>query len=93
MPKAQTAKELLAKVRRDERSQSTAPYPAERMGAIASMLENDDGSAYMQPHDLEARTVECTSEELGNDTTETAESKPSFAALTAAEMNVGILNT
>jgi hypothetical protein len=88
MPKAQTAKELLAKSRRDERSQSTAPYPSERMGSIASMLEHGDGSAYLRPQDLEARTAESHAEPLDNEASENADAKPSFDALTAAEMNV-----
>jgi hypothetical protein len=56
------------------------------MGAIASMLEAGDGSAYMNPEDLEARTAAET--EVGITEEEADQDKPSFNALTAAEMNV-----
>ena len=69
---------------------SSAPYPGERMGAIASMLEAGDGSAYMNPEDLEARTAADT-EAVGITEEEADQEKPSFNALTAAEMSVRII--
>ena len=59
------------------------------MGAIASMLEAGDGSAYMNPEDLEARTAAET-ETVGITEEDVDQDKPSFNALTAAEMNVRI---
>jgi hypothetical protein len=50
------------------------------------MLEAGDGSAYMNPEDLEARTAAET-EVVGTEE-EVDQDKPSFNALTAAEMNV-----
>jgi hypothetical protein len=87
MPKADTTKDQSSKTRRDERVKSAAPYPGERMGAIASMLEAGDGSAYMNPEDLEARTAAET-EAAGVAEEDADQDKPSFNALTAAEMNV-----
>jgi len=58
------------------------------MGAIASMLEAGDGSAYMNPEDLEARTAAET-EAVGITEEDVDQDKPSFNALTAAEMNGG----
>jgi hypothetical protein len=89
MPKADSTKDQTSKSRRDERVKSSAPYPGERMGAIASMLEAGDGSAYMNPEDLEARTAAET-EAVGITEEEVDQDKPSFNALTAAEMNVRI---
>jgi hypothetical protein len=60
------------------------------MGAIASMLEAGDGSAYMNPADLEARTAAET-EAVGITEEEADQDKPSFNALTASEMNVRII--
>ena len=79
-----------AKARREERVQSSAPYPGadERMGAIASMLEDGDGSAYMNPEDLEARTAQDHAGSDEHEGEEVDQDKPSFNALTAAEMNV-----
>jgi hypothetical protein len=93
MPKVDNKKEQSIKSRREERAQSSAPYPGadERMGAIASMLEAGDGSAYMNPEDLEARTAQDNAESDENEGEDNAEEgKPSFNALTAAEMNVRI---
>ena len=89
MPKADSTKDQSSKSRRDDRVKSSAPYPGERMGAIASMLEAGDGSAYMNPEDLEARTAAET-EAVGVTEEEADQDKPSFNALTAAEMNVRI---
>ena len=94
MPKVDSKKDQSVKSRRDERAQSSAPYPGsdERIGAIASMLEAGDGSAYMNPEDLEARTALDNAECEGNEDDDHAEDgKPSFNALTAAEMNVRTL--
>ena len=94
MPKVDNKKEQSVKSRREERAQTSAPYPGadERMGAIASMLEAGDGSAYMNPEDLEARTAQDNAESEENEGEENAEEgKPSFNALTAAEMNVSII--
>ena len=77
--------------RRTERLQASAPYPAERMGAIASMLENDeDGMAFtMSANDLEERTAAVVGAEEELDGTEDQSNVPSFNALTAAELNGG----
>jgi hypothetical protein len=60
------------------------------MGVIASMLQDGDGSGFVEPQDLEARTAAAASDqnESGNGEAEDETDKPSFNALTAAEMNV-----
>ncbi len=93
MPKAETSKEQVVKSRREERAQGSAPYPAERMGAVASMLEDGDGTAYMNPADLEARTAALAADGAAHDDADEGGDKPSFEALTASELNVRILSS
>ena len=80
--------------RRAARREATAPYNGDGMegGAIARMLEDGDGAAYMvKTSELEARAeseAQSVEFEGGEDGEEDA-SKPNFSALTAAEMAGG----